>query len=644
VKRNHGRKGQFSIIAALLVAAILVSSVIITYATVRNLPFSDYPETLGSIQEMNTAIKSILDFATGYYGSILQVTGNATYAKELTSSYLETGFVHIAHAYPDWNPSFDYSYPPIFSIRWFEPKSYSMANISVTYSLSGLGISNVRCKTSSVLNVTILGTTEDGKVRVAVMREDQPDLSLGVGNFFFYSYDYSESSWNMVPPDSLVSNSNGYNLTIPSGVDQNAFLLQVVDSKGVMVTAFFSTSGRPQYTYAFDWNSTGKEAVYSNLDSDTMVVEVLQNGTLRWLSQNLVNVTRTKPIPPLPVRCLRINATTVNRESHEVPFQVEDWASNYKMPLGLSTNVTLFRSRNMLVFLVNHNVRNVTVWWDGSDTAKQTHYAWDNTYFTDDPDNGILRNGVLTLDIENFRITSQIGTASATAEFLRINNEKPVYGADPAYVVYNGIVRDIVQQEAEWSGGISNCPNVYSQIVVTLPANASYYTYAARTVFVNSSKSRDITDLSAIQLSVSGGQQRTENGTSGGYPAYSNASGLFYNFTGFQTGWAHHWSEFISGGGSGAGSMFTDNANQKLYVFDRIAGEKAGALNVVGASRNIELNPVARYSASFTYPLDVSWHGAVVTFTGQYDPIYPSSGENAGLWVMVEHPPTFRVS
>jgi hypothetical protein len=88
--------------------------------------------------------------------------------------------------------------------------------------------------------------------------------------------------------------------------------------------------------------------------------------------------------------------------------------------------------------------------------------------------------------------------------------------------------------------------------------------------------------------------------------------------------------------------MFTDSANQKLYIFDNIAGQKTGALNVISSSRTIEFNPLARsqYPASFTYPLDVTWHGAVVTFNN--DPnntIYPTSG-NIGIWAIVEYPPT----
>jgi hypothetical protein len=89
--------------------------------------------------------------------------------------------------------------------------------------------------------------------------------------------------------------------------------------------------------------------------------------------------------------------------------------------------------------------------------------------------------------------------------------------------------------------------------------------------------------------------------------------------------------------------MFTDNANGKLYLFDDIAGQKTGGVNVLSSGRIIEFNPVgwAQYPAIFTYSLDTAWHGAVVTFNGE--PIYPTVG-NIGLWVLVEHPPTIAVN
>jgi len=405
-KKSRGNKGQFSIIAALLVSVILVAAVIMTYSMIRHGPLQESPKVLTSIGEMNLSIKRILDFTVGYYGSILQVTGNSTYAKALAASYLLSGLVNIARSHPEWNPSFDVVFQQT-STLWFMPESSSMGNISVTYSLSGLGVQGVKYETSSFLKVTILEPINADEARVIVVREDnEPELRLETENFFFYNYSYSDSTWKLVNPESdPVAFSNGtYILEIPSGVDQGAYSIQVVDARGIKATAFFSegslASGVPQYTYTFNWNATGKESIYSSLSKDTIVVEALQNGTLRWLGQNLQLSTQGKPIPPLPVKALHINQT-VSGVNREVPFQVEDWGSSYRVPLGLTSNASVFKNRNMLVFLINHGVQNVTLWWDGRDTATQTSFAWENRYFQDDdPDKGILTNGELILNFK----------------------------------------------------------------------------------------------------------------------------------------------------------------------------------------------------------------------------------------------------
>ena len=593
---HFDKKGQFSIIAALLIAVIMVSAVIMTYATIRNLPFQESPKVLSSIEEMHLSLKQLLEFAVGYYGSVLQVTGNVTYAKILTSGYLQSGFDYIAHAHPQWNPAFMINYSD-FSTRWYESTSYSIGNLSVGYSISGLGLYQITYKASSILKVEILDTVA-GQSKVRVTREEgTPDLSLSRENFFFYKY--SDSTWQLVNPtaDPIAYSNGTYILQIPSGVEQNSYLIKVSDIKGIMTTAFFSNSRKPQYTYTLTWNSSH----YSSLTKDTIVVEALQNGTLRWLGQNLQLSTNGKPIPPLPVKALHVNQT-IGGISREVPFQIEDWGSNYRVPLGLVSNASLFSDRQMIVFLVNHNVQKVTLWWNGQDTAKQTSYAWTNRYFTgDNPASRLLTNGILSLTIDNFRITARVGASTSYAEFLRINNQKPTYGANPAYVIYKGIVRDIVQQEAEWSGGITNCPNVYSQIYLTLPANATYYTYSTRLIFINSAQSRTITDLSSIQLTsdwVSGLQSLTENGTSSGLPivgATFTGQNLFYNFSSPSTGWAHHWSEYISGT-TGAGIMFTDSANGKLYTFDSIAGQKTGTISATVSQRDVWATPTSVYS------------------------------------------------
>jgi hypothetical protein len=448
----------------------------------------------------------------------------------------------------------------------------------------------------------------------------------------------SVDGWNGSGWVNILSNlaANSWNnASVSSLIQSSAFTIRFRDGN--------KNSDSTQNSWQIDatllaFNGT----IQSTRAADTLTIELLQNGTMRWLGQSLQNTTQSMPIPPLPVKSIHVNQT-MNGVDSEVPFQIEDWASDYLVPLGLTGNSSVFSGGNMIVFLVNSNVSRVTIWWNGSDLATQTPYAFVNRYFTgDNPSAGRLTNGILTLQFTgDFQpVVSSIGSVSCTATFMRMNNRNSIYGAGLAYIISSGVVRDIVQQEAEWGGGgVANCPNIYSHIVLTLPANATYYTFELRVLFVQSNQSRTISDLCPIELQSSFTQAQTENGTANGYPIVSTATGTFYNQSSV---WAHHWSQLISGS-NGAGIMFTDTGNNQLYSFDSLAGTQTGELRVNAAAGTIELLPVEIAPVSFTYPLNTIWCGAVSTFSNT-TPIYQTaSGQVSGSWINVEYPPTVAV-
>jgi hypothetical protein len=637
-------RGQFTIIAALLVAVVLIAAVVTTYSAIRYSPLQEQPQVLSAIDEINLALKQILGFTVGYYGSVLKVTGNTSYAQTLAAKYLSSGLDNIGDIRPEWGAAFNVNDLEL-SAKWFSNASYSQGNITVKYDLNGLGIYGISYSTSSRLDVIISNSTSTSQASLTILKdENEPLVNLGKRNLKFYNYTYSNSTWELVEPTSLISYPNGtYSIDLPSGVSGNAYVLQVEDSRGIIVTA----SSFNRYSSTVEWNGN-----YSTIPDENIVVELLQNGTIRWLGQNLNMTSAMKPIPPIPVKAIHVSQT-INGVNQEVPFQVEDWASEYRIPLGLTSNTTVFSNRQMIVFQMNSKVSKFAIWWNGSDEAMQTPLAYTpNTCFTgDDPNNNELTNGKINLQIGSFSVTSRVISTqtSSTANFMRINGENSVYGAGAAYVIHHGVVRDIVQQEAEWGtdnggGGAYNCPNLYANIVITLPANTNYYTYQLRLMFINSAKPRTITDLCPISLTVSPSspQAMTENGTASGVPIVTSGTGTFYNHT--AGGWtAHHWTQLISSS-RGAGMMFTDNSNQRLYTFDSIAGSAVGALKVDTSSKTISLLPVARSSASFAYPLDVTWLGAILTFDNTM-PIYKMQGTTpTGLWILAEYPPTVTVT
>jgi hypothetical protein len=391
-----------------------------------------------------------------------------------------------------------------------------------------------------------------------------------------------------------------------------------------------------------------------NLQESTFMLEVLQNGTMRWLGQNIQLTSQTLPIPPIPVKAIHLNQT-ISGVNQEVPFQIEDWGSNYQIPLGLTGNSTVFGNRQMIVFLLTNKVTDFTIWWNGSDTAAQTTLAFTNKYFTNDNTGAqTLTNGKVTLQFGSFNVKATVaGTStSSTATFIRINTEASTYGAGLSYVIHHGIVRDVVQQEAEWGksnppaddGGANNCPNIYSNIIIAFPANATYYTYQLRIMFINSTQARSISDLCPIQLTTSlvPVQIQTENNTLAGLPILQNGIGTFLNSA--SSGWTpHHFSQFITNNGKGAGIMFTDNANQRLYAFDSFPSSTSkGAIKA--SSGLLELLPVSSPLVQFTFACDFTWQGAVVTFDSTtpicslYDGTTPM-----GLWLLAEYPPTLTI-
>jgi hypothetical protein len=633
------KKGQFSIIAALFVAVILIATVIVTYSTIRNSPIQEQPQVLSAIDETNMALKQILGFTIGYYGSVLQVTGNSSYAKMLATNYLQSGLVNIANMHADWAASFDKS-TIYLRAYWFTNSSYSMGNLAINYSLTGLGIYGITYATSCKLAVQVKQTTLSNQTQLIVTKdEDEPLINLGKQNFKFYRYIYASSTWELINPSiEPTAYANGtYIITIPSGVDPYSYLIQVEDPRGIIVAA----SSFSRYTCTLAWNST----LYAASDA-TIVVELLQNGKMRWLGQNIQLTTQAKPIPPIPVKAIHVNQT-INGINREVPFQIEDWTSDYKIPLGLTNNASVFNNKNMLVFLITSKVSKVTIWWDGSDTAIQTPNAYINKYFTmtSTTYSRTLNNTILSLKVDwsdgTIRAISSMKSVTTTAVLMRINTKIARWGnSAPAIVIQNGPVRAVLHHEVEWGPNsdyqIPNCPNFYAHIVLTLPANATYYTYQLRLMFVESPQSRTISDLCPIKITttISSPQTQTENGISGGFPIVQSGTGTFYNSSSV---WQHHWSQIISGT-KGAGIMFTDEANKMLYTFDTSAS-KTGALTV--GTQTIELLPITRSAVSLTSAKDLTWYGAVATFDGT--PIYDSSNQS-GLWITVEYPPTITVT
>jgi len=634
--------------AAFLILVIMISAIIASFNRIQDNPFKEPVTVADSIKTINNSLHELLGFSVGYYGSIIKLTGNVTYAKEKTNSYFQSGLDTVAHQ--DISSGISLSLQQIVvSTNWFEKQGFTKGNLIVNYSIPTLGLYGIKYSGSASLTVNIQQTVGD-TCKVQVLGDnDEPNLSLTKDDFQFFKYDSSQSAWVYISPsyDPIISNSGIYSITLPSGINRDAYYLQVVDQRGIVASSGYvrgvgdNNKDLTSYTYTFTWDPT----LYNSLNNPNMEIELLQNGTMRWLGQSLPFSGTARPIAPIPVKDLHLNQT-INGLNKEVPFQIEDWGSNYRVPYGMTSNSTIFDDNCMIVFLINHSVSKATLWWDGSDTTVQTKYAYTDTYFTNDnPGNNILDNGKITLDLSNFAngvksTTKSNSSINSLINFARINTKVPTYGSAASYTIYHGVVRDVIQQEPEWSGGVPNSPDLYGHIVITLPAGTNYYTYRVRNVFVPTSLTRNINDLSILQLKAPTGSynQITEDGQTSGKPVASTNTLFSDGLNAHQ----HQWSEYIDSSNRGVGIFMRSNFNDRVYVFDNVIGQHTGSIFLNSTKKTVEIDPIQRLPVNgFSQGLDVTWVGGVVNFSGiSVDSIYPSSNGNVGLWVLVEYPPT----
>ena len=232
-------RGQFSIIAALLISIILVSTVMLTYTVILNDSIQVQPQVLTAIDETNFAIKQMLGFSVGYYGSVIRVTGDTSFANQSTFKYTTSGLEYVANTHAEWGAGFSLTNLTVHTY-WFNNTSYSTGYLSVTYNLTKLGIYGVQYAPSCGLTVQIANTTQNNQTSLIVTRDqNEPVTDLEQQNFQFFQYQTANSTWTLVSPStSPVAYTNGtYQIQPPAGIDANSYVVQVEDQRGIIVVA-----------------------------------------------------------------------------------------------------------------------------------------------------------------------------------------------------------------------------------------------------------------------------------------------------------------------------------------------------------------------------------------------------------------------
>ncbi|PSO09456.1 hypothetical protein B9Q04_00255 [Candidatus Marsarchaeota G2 archaeon BE_D] len=677
-KRSKG--GQFIILAAALILIIMVSVVTFLYT---NIPTNQIvaQNVLGAVNSVEQAADKVLAASASYYSTILNVTGNYTYARQQATTLTFAGFNTLYNLYSYYG--FTYSVTqPVFSAYWYSPISYTYARSTVHFNLTSLGFTGLNSNATQELLVRIVCPPNcppkgDAAIVEVEAQGNSPLTNLEANNFYFESYNNRLNEWVKQYPTEFTNYGNGtYSLSY-SGF-QNAYILGVVDQRGILAIA----SSYSSITYTFNWPT------YNPPITQPFVVQVYNNGTLSMLGQLLTQ--QQYPIPPVPVKDILVNETNTTSSNggvtkpFQVPFQVEDWASDYTVPLGLAGNETLFSSFQMVAALVAPSkTKSLTVYWEGLDSWNQTPYAIPCTqqsrqYFTAKQSctsGSTIMNGALSIDTSKLQgnqvqLLVSVGGKTFTVSFVRADGQTSMNNGGISYTLVPGVVRDIIQVEPENFAGFNNAYSVYFQLVLLIPADTNYIEVFQRAFFVNvpSNTQRNVNDLMLNSIQVNGGSifiQNSPNSASQQWSEVQLGTQVFdqYNQTtqnkkqAIVGGQYHLWGMICSAlaspqqqssdpcspsKGFTVGFIMAQSQLQSLYGFTNSVGQCGGGVLASASSTTnvLEIDPVLAPTCSqgigFDGSYTISWWGAL--WFG-----YHSSMDAYLVSQLVENPPTVSV-
>ena len=177
---------------------------------------------------------------------------------------------------------------------WFSTDSYSQGSLVVNYNLTGLGVYGASYNASARLDTKLLTAASTNQAELIILRDDdEPLINLGKTNLQFYSYDYNTSNWNLAQPAGIASYANGtYVLDLPSGVDHDAYSIQISDNRGLMVLA----SSFTQFTTDLTWNATGFSFNRDYVDSSTVDIGLQSNFAAQQVDPDATYDTLTEVV------------------------------------------------------------------------------------------------------------------------------------------------------------------------------------------------------------------------------------------------------------------------------------------------------------------------------------------------------------
>ncbi len=438
---RNGR-GQFLIIAVLIVAVVLITTLIISYSfgtTYRRMRAESARHMVANVAEdLKRVALEDLAMATQHYSETGDIDSSRLWAINNLTFWLDaTLLVHSSKGlslsigvYEERvihdnvlgdlrvpvarTPAEAYEGKSWVKMWWYSRRAISLIYIEAIIGSSTLGLGPVYSEGFYMLNVTASKPEDLGGdyylIKLQAFKEDMSPALLAVENITVIYFHSTLMDWVEAPRERMELADYGggsYDLTVympsaykirnPNGDVIVPILLEVADSRGVYVELF------PSYN-RIEAVIEKDSRIRTNLNYEIYVVETLRDGrlnfNLKWFEGE-----RIPPLPPIPVKQYRVNVTRggVNSPATLTPFQVEKWhkiGTKYEWPyLEFPSYRGRLEASHKIVFLLFFNRTNVrrqkvVYWWDYDADAIpipwSVKFRWDETGYAE-LDNDAIR-------------------------------------------------------------------------------------------------------------------------------------------------------------------------------------------------------------------------------------------------------------
>lgn len=195
MKLARNRKGQFIIIAAILISIMIVSVSTVIYGTVTYYRQERWEEYVTIVDSIKAASSNLLQVGLANYTQTLNLNATRDYfnrwVRDVRTAYpafgIDVGYALANRAYAAYGESINYNLG--LTSLWNQPRSYSASNATVSIEVASVGLTGYNFSSNVFLRMNILGATyfSGSKyvlIYLSVEKEGPvPVMGLQVGNF-----------------------------------------------------------------------------------------------------------------------------------------------------------------------------------------------------------------------------------------------------------------------------------------------------------------------------------------------------------------------------------------------------------------------------------------------------------------------------